>query len=55
MFAALPRRKRRLALTVALALAFVAVAGAMVLLAVKPEPAYQPGAKVEGLTSELSR
>ena len=55
MFAALPRRKRRLALTVALALAFVAVAGAIVLPAVKPEPAYQPGAKVEGLTSELSR
>jgi Flp pilus assembly protein TadD len=55
VFAALPRRKRRLALTVALALAFVVVAGAIVFLAVKPEPAYRPGAKVEGLTSELSR
>ncbi len=42
-------------LTVALALAFVAVAGAVVFLAVKPEPAYRPGAKIEGLTSELSR
>ena len=55
MFGALPRRKRRLALTVALALAFVAAGGAIVLLAVKPEPPYRPGAKVEGLTSELSR
>ncbi len=55
MFAALPRRKRRLALTVALALTFVAVAGAVVFLAVRPEPAYRPGANVEGLTSELSR
>jgi Tfp pilus assembly protein PilF len=42
-------------LTVVLALAFVAVAAAIVLVAVKPEPAYRPGAQVEGLTSELSR
>ena len=42
-------------LTVVLALAFVAVAGAVVFLAVKPGPAYRPGAKIEGLTSELSR
>lgn len=55
MFATLPRWKRRLVLTVALALAFVAVAGAIVFLAVKPEQAYRPGAKIEGLTSELSR
>ncbi|HEY6107810.1 MAG TPA: FG-GAP-like repeat-containing protein [Gemmatimonadales bacterium] len=55
MLAALPRWKRRLVLTVALAFAFVAVAGTIVFLAVKPEPAYRPGAKIEGLTSELSR
>jgi len=42
-------------LTVVLALAFVAVAGAVVFFAVKPGPAYRPGAKIEGLTSELSR
>jgi Flp pilus assembly protein TadD len=55
VFAALPRWKRRLVLTVALALAFVALAGTIVFLAVRPEPAYRPGAKIEGLTSELTR
>lgn len=55
VFGALPRRKRRLALTAGLALAFIAVAGTVVFLAVNREPAYRPGAKVEGLTSELSR
>ena len=38
-----------------LVLGFVAVAGAIVLLTGKPEPAYRPGEQVEGLTSDLSR
>jgi Flp pilus assembly protein TadD len=38
-----------------LVLGFVAVAGAIVFLTRKPEPAYRPGEQVEGLTSELSR
>jgi tetratricopeptide (TPR) repeat protein len=49
------RRKRRLWLTSGLALAFVAIAGAVVVLATRPKPEYRPGEKVEGLTSELSR
>ncbi len=55
MFGAFSRRQRRLVLTALLVLGFVAVAGTMVLLTVKPQPAYRPGEQVEGLTSELSR
>ena len=54
MFAAPGRRKRRIILTTGLALGFVAVAGAIVLVAGRPA-SYRPGEKVEGLTSELSR
>src|SRR3989337_8508 len=51
----LPRRKRRLLLTAGLALVFLAAAAAGPLGALKPEPGYRAGEKVEGLTAELSR
>jgi hypothetical protein len=55
MLRGLPRRKRRLLLTAAAALVFLAVAATSLLVALRPEPGYRPGEKVEGLTSELSR
>jgi enediyne biosynthesis protein E4 len=54
-FAAFSRRQRRLAVTALLALAFTALAMVVVALAANREPAYRPGEKMEGLTSELSR
>ena len=42
-------------LTAGLALVFLAAAAAVTLVALKPEPGYQAGEKVEGLTAELSR
>jgi enediyne biosynthesis protein E4 len=55
VFGALARRKRRIVLTAGLAFAFVAIASTVVFLTANREPAYRPGAKVEGLTSDLSR
>ncbi len=55
MLGNLPRRKRRLLLTAGLALVFLVAAAAVTLVALKPEPGYRPGEKVEGLTAELSR
>ncbi|HJS42527.1 MAG TPA: FG-GAP-like repeat-containing protein [Gemmatimonadales bacterium] len=49
------RRHRRLTLAAASAIGFVAVALAVALFALKPQPTYRPGQPVEGLTSELSR
>ncbi len=54
-FAAFSRRQRRLALTALVALAFTALALVVVALSRGQEPAYRPGEKLEGLTSELSR
>jgi hypothetical protein len=55
MIGGLPGRKRRLLLTAGVALAFVVVSGAVVLVATRPKPEYRPGERVEGLTSELTR
>jgi len=49
------RRHRRLALTAGLALAFSAVAAAVAIFALRPAASYEPGGKVEGLTSDLAR
>jgi hypothetical protein len=55
MFRAWPRRKRRLWLAAAGAMAFVVGVGAVVLLATRPEPGYVPGQAVPGITAELAR
>ncbi len=55
MFDSLPRRSRRLALTATFAGVFLAVAGIIAFVALRPRAGYQPGQKVEGLTSDLSR
>ncbi len=55
MFARLPRRKRQVAWTAALAVAFLAVAGLVAAAVLGRGEAYTPGEEVEGLTSELSR
>ena len=55
MFDSLPRRSRRLALTATFAAVFLAVAGIIAFVTLRPRPGYQPGQKVEGLTSDLSR
>lgn len=54
MLGDLTRRQRRIVFTTGLAIAFVAVAGTIVLVAGRPA-SYRPGEQVEGLTSELSR
>ncbi|HLZ45540.1 MAG TPA: CRTAC1 family protein, partial [Gemmatimonadales bacterium] len=50
----LTRRRRRLAITLGLAVAFLVVAAAVTSFVLHPAR-YRPGGKVEGLTSELSR
>lgn len=42
-------------LVATLALVFLLGAGAVTLLALKPEPKYRPGERLEGLTAELAR
>ena len=49
------RRHRRLALATTLALGCIALIGAVAVIALKPPAVYQPGRRVEGLTSDLSR
>ncbi len=49
------RRHRRLALTAALALAFIAAAAVVVRHALTPRGDYRPGGNVEGLTADLAR
>ncbi len=49
------RRKRRLAKTASLGLSFLVVASVGVLVLSRPEPEYQPGEPVEGLTAALAR
>jgi tetratricopeptide (TPR) repeat protein len=55
VFDSLPRRQRRLALTATFAGLFLGLAGIVAFFALKPPASYQPGQKVEGLTSDLSR
>ncbi|MGH7522668.1 MAG: FG-GAP-like repeat-containing protein [Gemmatimonadales bacterium] len=55
MFGSRTRRQRRLALATTFAVAFLTIAVTVARFALKPQPAYQPGQPVEGLTSELSR
>jgi len=55
LLSTLPRRKRRLLLTGSLAAIFLVVTAAVTLVALKPEPTYRPGEKVEGLTADLAR
>jgi hypothetical protein len=55
MFEGLPRRKRRLAITGVSAAVFAAVTAVAVAIALWPEPTYQPGEAIEGLTADLAR
>lgn len=55
MLSGLPRRKRRVLLTAGLAAVFLLVAAAVTLMALRSEPEYRPGEKIEGLTAELAR
>lgn len=51
----LSRRRRHVALTVALAVAFAGVTTVALWIALRPEPVYRPGEQVEGLTRGLAR
>ncbi len=49
------RRQRLLATTLGLGVGFIAVAGVVVWLLLRPGPVYRPGEEVEGLTAQLAR
>lgn len=55
MFKSLPRRKRLIANTSILATLFVLLSAFFFWFMLKPEPAYRPGEKIEGLTTQLAR
>lgn len=55
MIAMLPRRKRRVFITVTLATVFLAVTVVALSIQTAPAPAYRPGEAIEGLTADLDR